>query len=95
VKHTEPVHEDHSRLVLLLQKIKKFAAHIDCASVDPTDNRDIEIEGWNSGLGHLVRHDSVIVCTSTNVRKEKALFLFADSLVIASVKRKSTMRKPS
>lgn len=78
----------------VLDKVKKFALHIDCASVDPNDSREIEIEGWGSGLGHLVRQDIVTLCINSNVRKERALFLFADSLVIASIKRKGT-RKPS
>ncbi|CAG7727349.1 unnamed protein product [Allacma fusca] len=95
LKHTDPNHEDHSRLNIALENIKQFALHIDCASVDPNDNREIEIEGWGSGLGHLVRQDIVTLCTNSNGKKERALFLFADSLVIASIKRKSTMRKPS
>jgi len=83
--------------MLVLEKIKKFAVHIDCASVDPSDaSREIEIEGWSAGLGHLVRQDVVLLWTSSsNVRKERCLFLFADSLVLTSIKRKSTMRKTS
>lgn len=81
--------------MLVLEKIKKFAVHIDCASVDPNDNRDIEIEGWSAGLGHLIRQDVVTIVTPANVRKERALFLFADSIVVASIKRKTTMRKTS
>ncbi|ODN06587.1 Rho guanine nucleotide exchange factor 17 [Orchesella cincta] len=94
LKHTEPTHEDHSRLMLALERIKKFAVHIDCASVDPNGSREIEIEGWGSGLGHLVRQDVVTLCSSSNVKKERALFLFADSLVIASIKRKSMRKTP-
>lgn len=94
MKHTEAIHEDHSRLMLALERIKKFAVHIDCASVDPNGSREIEIEGWGSGLGHLVRQDVVTLYYSSNMKKERALFLFADSLVVASIKRKSTMRKP-
>lgn len=81
-------------LILALDRIKKFAVHIDCASVDLNGTREIEIEGWAAGLGHLVRYDIVTLCSSSNVKKERALFLFADSLVVASVKRKTTMRKP-
>lgn len=81
--------------MLVLEKIKKFAVHIDCASVDPNDNREIEIEGWAAGLGHLVSVTVVTIASPSNVRKERALFLFADSIVIASIKRKSAMRKTS
>ncbi|XP_035714251.1 uncharacterized protein LOC110858191 isoform X2 [Folsomia candida] len=96
LKHTDPTHDDHSRLILVLEKIKKFAVHIDCASVDSSDNRDLEIEGWTSGLGHLVSVTLVTLLTPSNVRKERALFLFADSILLASIKRKSsTMRKTS
>jgi hypothetical protein len=52
------------------------------------------MEGWSAGLGHLIRQDIVTIATPT-VRKERALFLFADSIVVASIKRKSTMRKTS
>lgn len=81
--------------MVVLEKIREFAIFIDCASIDRADTREIEIEGWNGGVGHLVRHDILPVSLSTpSNRKERAVFLFADSILIASIKRKGVRKTP-
>jgi len=93
LKHTQPIHEDHSRLILLLDKLRKFALHVDCASVDPGSRREVEIDGWPAGLAQLIRQEILpLALNNPSSRKERAVFLLPDTLLSASIKRKGNRK---
>ncbi|XP_075227157.1 rho guanine nucleotide exchange factor 17 isoform X2 [Lycorma delicatula] len=100
LKHTEPNHPDHGPLLDAQREVHALAVRINC-----TERESLELEQLESlieGVGHLnspdrtfIRHDLVTMVTSQG-RKERALFLFSDLLLITSIKRRSgTIRKPS
>ncbi|XP_018914389.2 uncharacterized protein [Bemisia tabaci] len=101
LKHTEESHPDFSTLLEAQKAVHALAVHINCMERDSLELE--QIERLIEGLGHLVaadrtflRHDLVTMAVSAQSlgRKERALFLFSDLLVITSIKRKSgTARK--
>lgn len=64
-----------------------------------TTKRSIELcdtSAFSPAFRAFVRHDLVTIASNQGTRKERALFLFSDLLVITSIKRRSgTIRKPS
>ncbi|XP_025208215.1 rho guanine nucleotide exchange factor 17 [Melanaphis sacchari] len=102
LKHTEPTHPDHESLIESQKQVHEMAVKINCTE---KDNMELEqIESLIDGLIHLaatdrtfLRHDLVTIVSGQSMnRKERALFLFSDLLIVTSIKRKSgTIRKPS
>uniref|UniRef100_A0A8D9BUD0 Rho guanine nucleotide exchange factor 17 n=1 Tax=Cacopsylla melanoneura TaxID=428564 RepID=A0A8D9BUD0_9HEMI len=95
IKHTDESHTDFTLLREAQKEIHELAVKINC-----TERESLELEQIESlidGLIHLVaaertflRHDLVTIASSQgNTRKERALFLFSDLLVITSIKRRS------
>ncbi|XP_050441671.1 rho guanine nucleotide exchange factor 17 [Adelges cooleyi] len=102
LKHTEPSHPDHESLIESQKQVHEMAVKINCTE---KDNMELEqIESLIDGLIHLaatdrtfLRHDLVTIVSGQSMnRKERALFLFSDLLIVTSIKKKSgTIRKPS
>lgn len=102
LKHTESTHPDHESLIESQKQVHEMAVKINCTE---RDNLELEqIESLIDGLIHLaatdrtfLRHDLVTIVSGQSMnRKERALFLFSDLLIVTSIKRKSgTIRKPS
>ena len=99
LKHTPPTHDDHVLLLEVHRFIQKLLIKINYKERETL----CELESLIEGLGNLVtserafiRHDLITMAWSSGARKERALFLFSDLLVITSIKRRSgTIRKPS
>ncbi|XP_050544977.1 rho guanine nucleotide exchange factor 17-like [Daktulosphaira vitifoliae] len=102
LKHTESTHPDHESLIESQKQVHEMAVKINCTE---KDNMELEqIESLIDGLIHLaatdrtfLRHDLVTIVSGQSMnRKERALFLFSDLLIVTSIKKKSgTIRKPS
>ncbi|XP_024084629.1 rho guanine nucleotide exchange factor 17 isoform X2 [Cimex lectularius] len=106
LKHTEPSHGDASILVNAQQAIHELAVTINLGqhkTLNPRTSNCQELsllESIIEGLAGLstpertfLCHDQVSITTSQG-RKDRALFLFNDLLVITSIKRRSgTIRK--
>ena len=84
------------------REVHALAVRINCTERDSLELE--QLEGLIEGLMHLVapdrtflRHDLVTAASGQGMgRKESAIFLFSDLLVITSIKRRSgTIRKPS
>ncbi|XP_065202410.1 rho guanine nucleotide exchange factor osg-1 isoform X2 [Planococcus citri] len=101
IKHTEVCHPDFEKLQEALHQVHELAVRINCTE---RENLELEqIENLIDGLGNLVsadrqflRYDLVSMTSGQGLsRKERALFLFNDLLIITSVKRRSsTVKKP-
>lgn len=103
LKHTEESHTDARNLVEAQQAVHELALTINlgqrCSRGFSQELSQIEslIEGL-AGLASpdrsFLSHDQVSITTS-QVRKDRALFLFSDLLLITSIKRRSgTIKKP-
>lgn len=103
IKHTDLNHPDHSLLLSAQKEIHDLLLKINCTEREALELEQLrEIESLIEGLIELVaadrqylRHDLVSMAASGGTRKERALFLFSDLLLVTSIKRKSgTIRKP-
>jgi hypothetical protein len=101
LKHTEICHPDYDKLQEALRQVHELALRINCTE---RDNLELEqIESLIDGLNNLVaadrvflKYDLVMMTSGQGLsRKERALFLFNDLLLITSMKRRSsTVKKP-
>lgn len=103
IKHTDPSHPDHSLLTLAQREVHEQLLKINCTEREALELEQLrEIEGLIEGLMDLVatdrqylRHDLVSMAAGGSTRKDRALFLFSDLLLVTTIKRKSgTIRKP-
>ncbi|KAF6212697.1 hypothetical protein GE061_013223 [Apolygus lucorum] len=107
LKHTEPCHSDATLLLEAQQGIHELATTINLGQHATLNTRSstchelAQLESIIEGLaGGLTSPDRTFLChdqvsiTTTMGRKDRALFLFSDLLIIASMKRRSgTIRK--
>lgn len=103
LKHTDECHSDARNLIEAQQAVHELAVTINlgqrCAR--GLSQELLQIETLIEGLAGLaspdrtfLSHDQVSITTSQG-RKERALFLFSDLLLITSIKRRSgTIKKP-
>ncbi|GLG97565.1 JNK-interacting protein 3 [Gryllus bimaculatus] len=99
LKHTDTSHPDYQLLLEAQREVHDLALKINCTERETLK----ELEALIEGLINLVtpercflRHDLVTMASGQGTRKERALFLFSDLLVITSIKRRTgTIRKPS
>ncbi|XP_073986302.1 rho guanine nucleotide exchange factor 17 isoform X2 [Rhodnius prolixus] len=106
IKHTDDAHGDASKLTAAQQAVHELAVTINLGQHKTLNPRSsncqelTQIESIIDGLAGLsspertfLGHDQVSITTSQG-RKERALFLFSDLLVITTIKRRSgTIRK--
>lgn len=104
IKYTESSHPDHNLLVSALKKVHEQLQKLNCTEREALELEQLrEIEGLIEGLIELVandrqylRHDLVSMTAGGGTRKERALFLFSDLLLVTSIKRRSgTIRRPT
>lgn len=110
LKHTPKDHPDHVLLLEAQKQVHDLALKINCVERDTLGAeqqqatlRELECLVEGLGPGNLAspertfhRHDLVTIPSALGTRKERALFLFSDLLVITSVKRRSAaIRKSS
>ncbi|KAF5303219.1 hypothetical protein FQR65_LT08299 [Abscondita terminalis] len=104
IKHTDISHPDHSLLLSAQREVHEQLLRINCTEREALELEQLrEIEALIDGLIELVstdrqylRHDLVSMAAGGGTRKERALFLFSDLLLVTSMKRKSgTIRKPA
>lgn len=104
IKYTESSHPDHNLLLSAQKKVHEQLLKINCTEKEALELEQLrEIEGLIEGLMELVandrqylRHDLVSMTAGGGTRKERALFLFSDLLLITSIKRRSgTIRRPT
>lgn len=108
LKHTEPSHPDHALLLAAQHEVHELAVKINLTERETLESEQQQqtlrdLEALIEGLVDLtatdrtfIRHDTVTMATDQGTRKERALFLFSDLLIITSIKRRSgTIRKPS
>lgn len=99
LKHTDPSHPDHQLLQEAQREVHDLAMKINCTERETLKELEALIEGLIDLVAPertFIRHDLVTMVSGQGTRKERALFLFSDLLVITSIKRKSgTIRKPS
>nr|XP_022915112.1 rho guanine nucleotide exchange factor 17-like isoform X1 [Onthophagus taurus] len=103
LKHTDPSHPDHALLLSAERVIHEQLLKINCTERETLELEQLrEIEGLIEGLIELVsndrqylRHDLVNMTAGGGARKERALFLFSDLLLVTSIKRRSgTIKRP-
>lgn len=103
LKHTEENHPDHCLLLAAQKKVHDQLLKINCSEKETLELEQLrEIEGLIDGLIELVtserqylRHDLVSMSHGGCPRRERALFLFSDLLLITGIKRRSgTIKKP-
>lgn len=103
LKHTDPSHPDHPLLLSAQREIHEQLLKINCTEREAVELEQLrEIEGLIDGLMELVsndrqylRHDLVNMAAGGGTRKERALFLFSDLLLVTSIKRRSgTIKRP-
>lgn len=103
LKHTDPSHPDHALLISAQREIHEQLLKINCTEREAVELEQLrEIEGLIDGLMELVsndrqylRHDLVNMAAGGGTRKERALFLFSDLLLVTSIKRRSgTIKRP-
>ncbi|XP_044257449.1 rho guanine nucleotide exchange factor 17 [Tribolium madens] len=104
IKHTDVNHPDHSLLLAAQKEVHDQLLKINCTEREALELEQLrEIEGLIEGLIELVsadrqylRHDLVSMAAGGGTRKERALFLFSDLLLVTSIKRRSgTIRRPT
>ncbi|GFG38293.1 hypothetical protein Cfor_08933, partial [Coptotermes formosanus] len=99
LKHTDPSHPDHQLLQEAQREVHDLAMKINCTERETLKELEVLIEGLINLVAPertFIRHDLVTMVSGQGTRKERALFLFSDLLVITSIKRRSgTIRKPS
>lgn len=108
LKHTDPSHPDHELLTAAKKEVHELVVKINCTERESLEWEQQqttlrEVQSLVEGLAGIVandrtfiRHDLVSIASNQGTRKERALFLFSDLLIITSIKRRSgTIRKPS
>jgi hypothetical protein len=104
IKHTDVTHPDHSLLLAAQKEVHDHLLKINCTERETLELEQLrDIEGLIEGLIELVssdrqylRHDLVSMAAGGGTRKERALFLFSDLLLVTSIKRRSgTIRRPT
>ncbi|XP_076280703.1 rho guanine nucleotide exchange factor 17 isoform X2 [Lasioglossum baleicum] len=108
LKHTDATHPDFELLQAAQKEVHELVVKINCterqsleAQQQQTTLREVQalVEGLDGIVTNdraFVRHDLVTIASNQGARKEHALFLFSDLLVITSIKRRSgTIKKPS
>lgn len=103
IKHTDGSHPDHELLLGAQKSLHDELLKLNCTEKEAVELEQLrEIESVIEGLIELVssdrqylRHDFVNMTAAGGTRKERALFLFTDLLLITSIKRRSgTIRRP-
>ncbi|XP_043483895.1 rho guanine nucleotide exchange factor 17 isoform X2 [Leptopilina heterotoma] len=108
LKHTDSSHPDYELLSAAQKEVHELVVKINCTERESLEWEQQqttlkEVQALVEGLAGIVandrafiRHDLVTIASNQGTRKERALFLFSDLLVITSIKRRSgTIRKPS
>ncbi|XP_046817651.1 uncharacterized protein LOC124423673 isoform X4 [Vespa crabro] len=108
LKHTDSAHPDYEFLQAAQKEVHELVVKINCTERESLEWEQQqstlrEVQALVEGLAGIVtndrafvRHDLVTIASNQGTRKERALFLFSDLLVITSIKRRSgTIRKPS
>ncbi|CAK9800392.1 Rho guanine nucleotide exchange factor 17 [Anthophora plagiata] len=108
LKHTDSTHPDFELLQAAQKEVHELVVKINCTERESLEWEQQqttlrEVQALVEGLAGIVtndrafvRHDLVTIASNQGTRKERALFLFSDLLVITSIKRRSgTIRKPS
>ncbi|XP_076245903.1 rho guanine nucleotide exchange factor 17 isoform X2 [Calliopsis andreniformis] len=108
LKHTDVSHPDFELLQSAQKEVHELVVKINCTERESLEWEQQqttlrEVQALVEGLAGIVtndrafiRHDLVTIASNQGTRKERALFLFSDLLVITSIKRRSgTIRKPS
>ncbi|XP_056646347.1 rho guanine nucleotide exchange factor 17 [Diorhabda sublineata] len=104
IKHTDENHPDHNLLLAAQRQVHEQLLKINCTEKEALELEQLrEIEGLIDGLIELatperqyLRHDSVTMSHGAGPRKERALFLFSDLLLVTGIKRRSgTIRRPT
>ncbi|KZC08519.1 Rho guanine nucleotide exchange factor 17 [Dufourea novaeangliae] len=108
LKHTDTSHPDFELLQAARNEVHELVVKINCTERESLEWEQQqttlrEVQSLVEGLAGIVtndrafvRHDLVTIASNQGTRKERALFLFSDLLVITSIKRRSgTIRKPS
>ncbi|XP_076658309.1 rho guanine nucleotide exchange factor 17 [Halictus rubicundus] len=108
LKHTDATHPDFELLQAAQKEVHELVVKINCTERQSHEAQQQqstlrEVQGLVEGLDGIVtndrafvRHDLVTIASNQGARKEHALFLFSDLLVITSIKRRSgTIKKPS
>ncbi|XP_045779061.1 rho guanine nucleotide exchange factor 17 isoform X2 [Maniola jurtina] len=107
IKHTDPTHPDHKLLLEAQKEIHDLLELINCTERESLELEQQqqtlrELEQMIEGLSNLVtadrmfiRHEMVTMPSAQGTIKDRALFLFNDTLLITSVKRRTgTIKKP-
>ncbi|XP_016769240.2 rho guanine nucleotide exchange factor 17 isoform X4 [Apis mellifera] len=108
LKHTDATHPDFELLQAAQKEVHELVVKINCTERESLEWEQQqttlrEVQALVEGLAGIVtndrafiRQDLVTIASNQGTRKERALFLFSDLLVITSIKRRSgTIRKPS
>ncbi|XP_017768074.1 PREDICTED: rho guanine nucleotide exchange factor 17 isoform X2 [Nicrophorus vespilloides] len=104
IKNTDETHPDHGLLTAAQKELHDQVVKINCTEREALELEQLrDIEGHIEGLIDLaspdrsyLRHDLVSMAVGGTTRKERALFLFSDLLLITSIKRRSgTIRRPA
>ncbi|XP_059046905.1 rho guanine nucleotide exchange factor 17-like [Achroia grisella] len=107
VKHTDQSHPDHKYLLDAQKEILELLELINCTERESLEQEQQqqtlrELEQVIEGLSNLaaadrtfLRHEPVTMPAAQGAVKDRALFLFNDTLLITSVKRRTgTIKKP-
>ncbi|XP_037301768.1 rho guanine nucleotide exchange factor 17 isoform X2 [Manduca sexta] len=107
IKHTDQTHPDHKLLLEAQKEIHELLELINCTERESLELEQQqqtlrELEQMIEGLSNLVtadrmflRHETVTMPSAQGTIKDRALFLFNDTLLITSVKRRTgTIKKP-
>ncbi|XP_060537321.1 rho guanine nucleotide exchange factor 17-like isoform X2 [Cylas formicarius] len=97
IKHTNETHPDYKLLLEAQKQVHEQLLKINCTEKEALDMERLrELESLIEGVLDLVapdrqyiRHDMVIMSHGGGPRKERAVFLFTDLLLIAGIKRRS------
>lgn len=106
IKNTDASHPDHPQLLAALRVLHDLAVKIDTTRVESLQleqqQRTLrDLETLIDGLADLPACDRIflrmdpVTMVKMGARKERALFLFSDLLVITSIKRRAgPIKKP-
>ncbi|XP_063832682.1 rho guanine nucleotide exchange factor 17-like [Ostrinia nubilalis] len=107
IKHTDQTHPDHKLLLEAQKEIHELLELINCTERESLELEQQqqtlrELEQMIEGLSNLataermfLRHVTVTMPSAQGTIKDRALFLFNDTLLITSVKRRTgTIKKP-
>ncbi|XP_050314681.1 rhoGEF domain-containing protein gxcI isoform X2 [Anthonomus grandis grandis] len=97
IKHTADDHPDYVLLLRAQKEVHEQLLKINCTEKEALDIDQLrELEGLIEGVLDLVaadrqfiRHDMVIMSLGGGARKDRALFLLTDLLLITGIKRRS------